>query len=359
MKKLFIFMVACCFILTGCGSESESKGKGDLSTLSKNTELTSQLSKEKDVPEFILMGAHFILPCKLQDFYDQGWELIDQIEDNPFDKNTFMIEPESSVDIKLSKDYRMVTIKIDNISKEATSIQGESVVSSVYMENNNNVTADDFIFSGKGTIKSSLEDLATLYEDSNSNDSEKGINYKADNGLLIYIRKTIDESRVESVKIEMEDKVSRMLSSMSLLENKVIDKAKNASFELKFNCESGVQYPPKNYKNLLEDIEKEEGLHNIVISGKVTEKAAAKKSGTYSLDNGKEIYVFEDELGNKYSFYSKIGDTFEASDINIGDTIKLYCIYAELVNVEKDVNYPLFTASIVYVNDTLLVDAAS
>lgn len=353
-------MIVCCFMLTGCGSDNGSKGKSELSTLSKNKDLTSQLSKKKDTPEFIMMGTRYELPSKLQAFYDQGWELIDQIEDNPFVKDTLMIEPESYVMIVLSKDYKIFKAQVDNTGKEAIPLNGEATVTSVEFYNSNIVTADDFVFAGKGTIKSSIDDLASLYaEYTNFTNKDSGISYATENGYRLNVINDTEKSVVESVRVSIRGKNNPFLSGMTFADNEVIDKAKSASVDFKFSCEVGVKYPPKKYKKLLEDINTEDGVHNIIVSGKVIEKAAAKSSNAFVLDSGEEIYVIEDELGNKYAFYSKIGNNFEVDNLNIGDTVKLYCGNVEIINVDEEVDYPLLNVKIVYVNDALLVDASS
>lgn len=358
MKKISIFVFACCMLLAGC----TSKSKSDVQTLSKNQELTSLLKQDQTTLDFVLLGNYYELPCKLQVFYDQGWELIDQIEVNPFVKETLSLKGNESVTFTLFKDYKRIDLSVANLGLDEAIVDGEATVFDITVYHTDNMMEDDMIWEGGATFKTSLDDLEVIYKESKDITDEKSrLIFSSENKNFMRIKKNSeDKMLMDSVQLTLGSDVYKRTDLLRFYDNEVIDKAKNASLTLIMNCESNKNYLPEEYNTLLADLKNEdEEVRNLIVEATVVEKAIATNGSILIGMDDKEIYVVEDALGNGYAFYSKVKDTVVASDLVEGDKVKLYCSYAELIEVAKDTYYPLLDAEIVYVNDVLFADASA
>lgn len=362
MKKILFTCLVAIILVTGCGKKKVKLE--EIKTLSNNQELVSKLSKDATVSDMILLGKYYKLPAKLQDFFDNGWEFIGDIQDNPYETLLGMdLKANSYIDVTLVHDLKKIIVRVVNPTADSHPITKDTLVSSITVYQDGVNEADDFIIKSGVNLKTTITDADDVYSLlENYTSGERTVNLYREETNLIHIEPlSTDENTIEFIRVSEEvSQPDYMLSGMEV-KGTSYDVKKTATFQLKRKCYmTGKTYPitEKGYKRLLSDLHKKEDIEALYVKGTVIDKAYASLSTDLFGFSSKDIYIMEDENGNKYAFYAKVSGEDFITGLNIGDIIELYSTAVELIDTKKDGYYPLLRGKIVIKNGVEIANIA-
>lgn len=359
MKKIVILLVMCTLVLGGCSSENKKIDTKDIKTLCKDKEVLSQLSKKSNVADMVLQGSYIKLPTKLQTFYDLGWKLESQVEENPFVAETLMMNANSYINVALIKDLKVITVQVTNNSEQASLLSGEMDVEQFKMYNDGLNDANDLVIKNGVTLKSKPDDVKAAWASLKGYEEDNGASLESDKKKIVEMYEDSDNNKLESIVLTaLEGTLIWDLEKVEIA-NESVDKVKDATIYLKReSIINSLKYPEAKYKKLVSDLKKNEVVPNLLVKGKVTSKGSASKSYDTSGFFAKDIYIIEDSLGNQYAFYSNVSDEITVPELNLGDEVELYCGNVELIEMENEYN-PLLKVKIVILNGVEIINAVN
>lgn len=351
MKKILFACLVGVLLLTGCGKKKVKLE--EIKTLSNNQDIVSQLSKDPMVSDMVLLGRYYKLPAKLQDFFDNGWEFIGNLKDNPYEQLVGMtLNSNSYIDVVLMNDLKMMKVRVVNTSSKEEVITNNSIVSTVTVYNDKVNEADDFVVKSGINLNTTMKDADRAYSLIPDYESNKyTVNLYREEMNMIHIEPlTLDKQKIEFIRVSGDiGKEDYQMSPMEFDQQNYNTK-KSATLELKRNCYiTSKKYPmtTDGYKKILSDLHAKEDIDALYIKGTVIDKAYASLSNDLLGFSSKDIYIIEDENGSKYAFYAKVSEDNVIGGLNIGDVIELYSTNVELMNTKNDGYYPLLKGKIV------------
>lgn len=357
MKKILILLVMCTLVLGGCSSGNKKVDTKDLKTLCKDKEVLSQLSKKTSVADMVLQGSYIKLPTKLQTFYDLGWKVESQIEENPFVAETLMMKANSYIDIVLIKDLKVIMVKVINNSEQEGLLSGEMSVEQLTMYNDGLNDANDLVVKNGVTLKSKPEDVKAAWSSLKGYEDDSGASLETDNKKIVEMSEDSETNKLETIMLTASEGSDYWDLDRVEIENESIDNVKDETIALKRRALiNSLKYPEAKYKKLVSDLKDKETVYNLLVKGKVKDKGEASQSYDTSGMFKKDIYIIEDSLGNQYSFYANVTSEITVPELSLGDEVELYCGNVELIKMEDEYN-PLLTVEIVILNGVEVVNA--